>query len=231
MQKNKFVFNNSELISFVKERIDKQESDYLKTFSYDVSDVYLTDHITECKRRILYRVCGTKIDNLDFKHRYLFDNRNFLVNKWIGILGKTEDVSIIGEKVRIGESISNLFGIIDLVAKVKNTNVAFMFYSLSDSDFNVVKDNGVNRKDVIDIMLKMWMIKVNNGIILYESSDLNYLMFNVKPYDRIIKSVYKICQGLNNHKIKGILIDRSYDKISQECLSCEYKNKCWDKEV
>jgi hypothetical protein len=60
-----------------------------------------------------------------------------------------------------------------------------------------MRENGAFKKDVIEIMVYMWLTETKGGILLYENKDSNeYSIFYVDFYIPIINSIKKKCLAL-----------------------------------
>jgi len=234
MQKNNnlsFIKSDGEVIDFLKENIDN----VLKRRNFEIiGEVYNTRNITECDRRILYRAYGVKSDGIkseiEFSKNDIF-SENAIKEKWLTIFEDILNVKVRETFITASDCNYNLIGEIDGAGVIGNKPVIFMIRKVNHEEFENISKNEINRKDKVDILAKMWMIEVKHGILLYEDGNTNdYQLFHVTPYEPIIQSVCTKCKRLEDHRILGKLPDRPYkDALGTECLSCEFKLKCWDK--
>ena len=78
-------------------------------------------------------------------------------------------------------------------------------------------------------MLKMWLVEISHGIILYENRETNEIcLYHVTPHPQLLESAKKKCQSLQLFKMQGVRPKRAYKNDKEkECLSCEFKITCW----
>lgn len=225
--------------SFVKKdqfsnEFDVKVKKYLSTPVFEVRSTISPEHITECSRRIFYRCTGTKPEKV-------INTNSSMIKRKVSRSGSLFSAGIKVVKARSSDSEENIVvsdynynivGELDCVITINEKLLATKIYSVDKETFEDIKTRGASRKNVIAIMVYMWMIELNDGLLVYENSD-DYTCesFHITPHKPIIKSVVQKCKKISDSIMGGTIPDRSYDeKTSIECGSCEFLLKCWGKQ-
>ena len=212
MQETTFAKSNDKLTNFLCDKVEKAIEKRIFTKKIES---YNTGEITECDRRLLYRAYNVNAGNKNFECTSL----KYLKEKWRDIFISIKDIGILSSDEIVTHLECNLIGTIDFILEIGNKNVIC----------NIVSGNNEcssTRKDIVDIMLKMWIIDVKHGILVYDNNNA-YKIYHITPYEPIIRSVCKKCIDLENVRITGKVAPRQYDVYSDECRNCEYSEKCW----
>jgi hypothetical protein len=199
-----------------------------KRRNFDFSrEVFNSCCLTECDRRILYKSRGEALEiTLEFDK---IDTQEAIKNKWNNFFSKSIKFSLLDKDVIVADCNYNLKGKIDGVLKIGNANFAVMIKALSEKDFVNAEKNAF-RKDVIETMVNMWLLEINDGILIYENKNDNKLsLYHIIPFVQLIEACKKKCLSMLNFKMKGDLPNRPYkNNSSKECSICEFKTKCWE---
>lgn len=204
--------DNDKLVCYLKDKINLylEPRNFLKN-----TEIFNSEHITECDRRIIYRsfvnICEKqeKIKN--------YNNISFK-NKWIDLLINLDEFEYVKSNFLAYDGNFNLHGNIDLVLRKNNKPILFSF----------INDKELQRKYEVDIILKLWMSEIQHGIIILENTN-QYDIFHYKCFKPIVISACKKCKDLLNYKIKGVLPEKKYEeRNSVECSNCEYNKICWE---
>lgn len=218
--KVKFVGKNKDSI-LLESIIEKKNEEYKRNFSSS----FHPSSITECPRRLIYK---TQIHS-DNKNEFLNDmDIVFSRKKWIDFFQKTKVAQVLRDEFIAADCHYNISGTVDAVLKINGNIYVTKIYSICNSDFIKMRENGAFKKDVIEVITYMWLTETKGGILLYENRDNNeYSIFHVDFYVPIINSIKKKCLDLIEHKINGKVPERPYDSNeSNECIICEFKEKC-----
>lgn len=194
------------------------------TFNPDSS--FHPSQITECPRRLIYRSRGLKTSG-----ETILDlcNREFFKNKWISILEKSKSLKVLHKDVIASDCNYNLYSKVDAVVNISGDIFAIKAFSVISSDFEEIHNKGARKKDVIEMVIDIWLLEVNGGIIMYEAKEIcDFCVFHIKPYKPIIDSVTEKCMRLLDFKLKGQVPDRPYKTEAKECYNCEYLGSCWE---
>lgn len=227
--KNNEFINQDIVTDFVKNIINSKIKKRNLSFS---REVFHPSNITECERRIMYRVYGEKPEIEESTLAILESiNKESDKNKWVSFFENCGKAKLIEKDFVSADCNYNLTGKIDAILQIKNLILVLAVKTLASSDFSNIEKNGALRKHVIEIMLNMWMAEIKDGILLYENGDTNeFCLYHVVPYDPILTACQKKCSKLLMFKMKGDLPDRQYkNNNSKECCICEFKSKCWKK--
>lgn len=227
MEKKQVINGEIAVRDMATESFEKIIIEENKRRNFDFSrEVFNTSCLTECDRRILYKSRGEILETLlDFSK---IDAQEATKNKWNSFFSKSIKISLIDKDVVVADCNYNLKGKIDGVLKIGNANFAVMVKALSNNDF-INAEKRAFRKDVIETMVNMWILEINDGIVIYENKDTNkFSLYHILPFVQLIEACKKKCLSMLNFKMKGEFPDRPYkNNDSKECLICEFKTKCW----
>ena len=187
-----------------------------------------TSYLTQCNRRIIYRISGTSIEeNILYCNSLNELNNSLLKEKWIKLFESIKYVEIIHRNELFADCNFNLSARMDIV-KIGKKHVIFEVEQVNDEEFLSANSDGPKRSSIVDIIAKMWLSEISHGVLIYDCIS-NYKIFHIKPYEPIIKSFCSKCSLLFDYKIKEKLPDRNYiNDYSEECKICEYKQLCWN---
>jgi hypothetical protein len=212
----------SQLFESIVEKEIKRKSSNPVCGSFDPS------RITECSRRISYRSAGIKTSIGSYMER---QTNNAVKAKWLSLFDACPSIKVLEKNLVVADSKFNVTGSIDVILSIDEIYVT-QIKPVSDSEFKKISKNGVSRKDVIEFIIYLWLSEIKNGMMIYDNKNNGgYLIFHVQPYTPIIKSVKAKCSNLMQHKLAEQLPKRPYKNLSsQECSTCEFRIKCWEKE-
>jgi len=193
-----------------------------KSCIYNTS--FSPEMLSECPRRILYKISGFyNVNSL------ACDTRIANKNKWISIFKKTAGIRVVDTDVYASSVDYQISGSIDVVLQVSDTIMATQIKGVNDELFAKIQDNGAFKKDVLEVMLFLWLLELKDGLILYENvQKYDFLSFHIQLYMPMINLAKKKCEKLIGFQRAGKLIERPYkSKSDKECISCEFLEKCW----
>ncbi|MFA7219432.1 MAG: hypothetical protein WC119_02930 [Synergistaceae bacterium] len=230
---NKFVKLNTKLITATKSAIN----DEIKRGFYNFSnEVFNVRHLTECPRRIIYRANASEAEEIteeEKKSKFLLDrNIQFTKKKWVDLFERTKKIEILDKDVQAADCNYNIVGMADAIFKCNNLISVLKVDILKPEQYHRAKLTGGLRKQIIELMTVIWLVEVPNGILLCENQeDDEYFMSHIIPYSPILDGIRAKCNKLVEHKCLQRLPKRSYeDRDNSECVICEYKHTCWEKE-
>lgn len=185
--------------------------------------------LTECPRRMMYRTIGVSYKD---KTSYMRHQANSAtIDKWLGIFKDNLKINFIDRDLPLADSKFNITGTLNAMIKMENTLFATQIKPVCCNDFAKIKQQGAFKKDVVEMIVYLWMLEVTDGLVVYDNNDNgDYLAFHIEPYTPIINSVRKKCERILRAKLSGGLVGRPYeDDSSVECKACEFLDKCWNK--
>jgi len=199
----------------------------LKSISPDfpIDSSFFPSQITECPRRIIYRVRGTTYISKESIFKCV--KKESFKNKWISLLEKSKSIKVLHKDVIASDCNYNLYSKADCVINLKGDILAVKSIQVTKDEFNQVYKKGAMKKHVIEMVVYIWLLEVDSGLIIYESEEEDFYIFHIKPYKSIINSVIDKCTKLCDFKLKGQIPNRPYKLESKECEVCEYKSLCW----
>lgn len=203
-----------------------QEESKKRSWEYPLS-IFDPSHLTECPRRIIYRANGNPPEK---PISYLvFHSEIFTKKKWIEFLSKFQSVHISGKNIVAADCHYNISGNVDAVLNIRDVNYVTKIQPVCNSNFSQIKKEGASKRHVVELIVYIWLTELNDGLLLYENQDSNeYMIFHIKFYEPVIKSVTKKCLELIENKIQGVIPSRPYKtRDSVECSECEFTNRCW----
>ena len=184
--------------------------------------------ITECPRRLIYRVNGDadKMHIGDGLYQSIQDET--FKNKWITLLEKVKFVKVLHKNAIASDCNYNLFSKVDAVINIKGDIFAVKAIKTCGLDeMEEIRNKGAMKKHVIEMVLYIWLLEVDGGILIYDS-DYEHCMFHIKPYKPIVESVIEKCRKLCDFKLAGQIPNRPYKSKAKECSDCEYRCVCWE---
>jgi len=196
--------------------------------------IFSPDHLTECDRRMVYRAR----DERPISQEVFVDYSNDAIRqKWIRLFQKCGFTRVIDDNSIVADFNYNIQGVIDLVLEFRYSEdndviLPVKIFPLRHEDYVCVQETAPFKKHLIDLMVNMWLIELNNGILIYEDKNTNqYSIFHINQYAPIINAVMKKCSRLLEFQINDRIPKRSYkNNTSRECTVCEFKNTCWKQE-
>ena len=219
-----FVRNDDEVSTFLTSSIKNS----LKSRNFSVfGEVFNAENMTECDRRILYRSYSTEEDQkTSLEQRWQVEN---IKKKWIVFLSSLPHVKLLEENVIVSDANFQLTGTIDGIFKIGEKPVVVDIVNITHKEYEDLEKNGPTRKNIVKIMLKMWMSEIKHSILVYEDNDNGkFKVFHITPFKPIVDSVCSKCAKNLQYKIHGKLPDRMYiSKDCAECNVCEFNQRCW----
>jgi hypothetical protein len=182
------------------------------------------DILNECPRRILYKVEGY------YEFNYLAQETKIAnKSKWLSIFKRCVGIRVVDSNVCASSVDYQISGYLDAVLEISNTIMATQIKSVSNEIFIKIKDKGALKKDVMEVMIFLWMMELENGLILYENlQDHEFLSFHIKPHMPMINLIKEKCNKLIVFQREKKITDRVYKSSSEkECSVCEFSKKCW----
>jgi len=216
---NKMAVIVSSRINEIKDK--KAIRNYQKTFH--------PDELTECgKKLILHTKEAKSLKNCTVAEEV---SQDYTKRKWIDLLSKTTDIKILEKFVEVADSNYNIFGNIDCVIEIDGNPIVILIKSLNSHDFSYLLSHGVSRKDLVRVIIDMWLIEIPDAIIIYENRDsLESKIYHVVPYNAIINAIREKTKKLWDCIVKEEIVGRPYQtEFSEECQACNYLKTCWQK--
>ena len=190
------------------------------------SNVFLTNHITECDRRIMYRVYGEETSKpKDIEEEFV---RGAVINAWISLINEKSSIKVLDSVCILGDARYSISGKADAIVSFQGVPSALRLVPIYD-EIEVIKEKGARRKDTVDLMLLSWIAEISHGFLIYVDVCVGtHCTFHVVPIRPVIKSACIKCHRLNDIRLGGGLPNRVYEtKDSKECQLCEYYEICW----
>jgi len=206
------------------------EEDNDRRSASTISSTFDPRTLTECARRMLYRSYG-------FPHKSKLSYKDSQIEmavkgKWLQIFNDCIQIRLAEKNVVVADSKYHIAGSINAVIDMNNTLFATQIKPVCEQDFNNIKQKGACKKDVVELMVYMWLLEIKDGLIVYDNNNNgDYEVYHIEPYIPIIKAIKLKCGNMVRNKMEESLPERSYkDSSSAECNSCEFINQCWDKD-
>ena len=214
-----------EVSSLLGSIIKEENKEYFHKYPVSVFD---PSRVTECPRRIIYRANGCVPENS--ASCPLIRHELFTKKKWLEYFEKCKSIKIVDKNVVAADCHYNISGTVDAILNIKDCIYVIKIQPVNQEDFVQIHKKGAFKKHVVELIIYIWLTELRDGLLLYENkNDNDYIIFHVKQYEPIIKSVIKKCLELMENKICGIIPLRPYKtKESNECIACEFLRKCWE---
>jgi hypothetical protein len=183
--------------------------------------IFTPSRLTECDRRILYRANGEVIEENRLIEDFLLNrNEEYVKNKWIDFFSNSIKIKLLEKKLVVADCNYNIAGTLDCIIKKGNAEFVVLIKK---------QDGEPRRKDVIELMVYLWLAEKSHGVLIYDSNNSNkFILYHVKIFEPIIIAISNKCKKLIETKMKGELPDRPYkNEKNNECFECEFKLKCW----
>lgn len=192
-----------------------------------ITSSFLPASITECPRRLCYKITYYYMDNSP----YDTIAADHIAKKWVKYLEKCKGIRVINSHVIVSDEHFQVAGIIDSIIDIDDEIMVFKVKEINDDSFKTIQSSGALRRDVVEIMVYMWLAEMKSGLLVYENKNNNdVISFRIDYYQSIIQAVKKLCEVVINHKKQGVLPNRPYDSSNgEECNICEFKQQCWEK--
>ena len=221
---NKFLKQDTKLLAFVEKSIKNEIK--RRNFRFD-HEVFNIKHLTECPRRIMYRVNATPQNDYEF---LTYNHEHYTKKKWVDFFERCQSVKVLDRNVLAADCNYNVVGWADVILEIRGSATVLQIESLESDQYKKVKTTGGLRQQIVEMMMIMWLTEVANGVILCENKTTNeYFLSHVVPYKPILESARNKCLELMEQKLLQQLPKRAYeDNQSIECKSCEYKETCWN---
>lgn len=212
-------------------KLMEESVDSLRNYSlFSPDSSFHPSQITECPRRLIYRVNGTSAGMYVGNSPYESVEKESFKNKWLALLEKVKSVKILHKDAIASDCNYNLYSIVDAVINIKGDIFAVKAIQTYGDEMDEVRNKGAMKKHVIEMVLNIWLLEVDGGILIYDSKEnYGHCMFHIKPYKPIVESVTEKCKKLCNFKLMGQMPNRPYkSKAYKECIACEYRGLCWE---
>lgn len=205
--------------------LEKSIQDLKNNSQFYPDSSFHPSQITECPRRIIYRVRGDLKDGTSLFNS--IDSEHFK-NKWISILEKIKFVKVLHKDVIASDCNYNLYEKVDSVINIGGDIFAVNAISVNNDDMVKIIKNGAIKKHVVAMAVYVWLLEINGGFLIYENEKKDFYIFHIKPYKPIIDSVIDKCNKLCDFKLKGKIPNRPYETKAKECTcDCEFETLCW----
>ena len=191
-------------------------------------ELFHPSQLTECTRKSIYRVYGEpyELDVFEAEHQ------KYAKQKWLDFFETSRIAKLIDTDIDAADTTYNLASRVDGILRIGELTFVILIKSLSTEEFQRIKEQEIHRRDIVELILDMWLVEVHHGLLLYEDRTTNEITtFHILPYPSIINAACRKCRELYDNKIKGIIPERPYDSPdSKECLTCNFKETCWNRE-
>lgn len=190
------------------------------------SSVIAPENITECLRRMYYRISCSEIQSPKMHIEFL--HKCCIVSKWISYFSKCKKVILVDKDVLVVHSEYNLAGKVSAYIETNDCKYVVNVLPVSQEDFNNV-NKSPRRRDVISTMVYLWLSELKaDGLLIYENNNTQeYIIYHVFQYAPIIRAVKQKCKQLVNYKMRGTAPSRISGKNAEkECKICEYQSIC-----
>lgn len=222
---NSYITNSDNLCPDILQKI----SNFTQKIPIEIPTRFFNpDEITECGRKIVFKTYQT--------HKTISNSENYankyVKEKWADILNNTQGIRIIDKNVIVADCNYNIQSSVDFVASLTEHNgldIIIYIKSLPTINFET-KGNIYSRKDIVRVMIDLWLIEMNNGFIIYENRNtLDCHIYRIIPSLAIINAVKSKCLSLFSNCSHGTVPNRPYkDSSTKECQMCEFLKKCWE---
>lgn len=194
---------------------------------------FAPEEITQCPRRLFYRLIYTDPDPNSHPVDYLNDlNKDATCKKWLSVFKKCKKTEVVSYKTVVGDGDYNLWGHIDIVIRCGGRLFCVKVKSVNNHELQNIKEKGALRKHVVELVTYLWLLEKKDGLLIYESvNPVDYQIYHVKYSSSVIRSIKQKCSELLDSKLKGTIPTKPYkNSADKECSGCEYKVNCWEKE-
>lgn len=225
---NKFVKQDTKFLSKIKKSIKNEIKK--RDFRFD-NEVYNIKHLTECPRRISYRVNGSLSSEPNYENKFwASQSLQYTKKKWLKILENCLGVKVIDTFVVAADSNYNISGTVDAVIRCEDYVGALIIDELENDEYIKAENQGGLRRQIIEVMSAAWLTEVSHGILICENRNTHdYFMSHVIPHELVLNGIKNKFKDLMEKKIlQTELPDRPYkNENNKECNVCEYKGLCW----
>lgn len=192
------------------------------------NELFLTNQLTNCTRKTLYRVYGEEYD-IDMAEEL---HQQSVKHKWLDFIEQSRIAKLIDKNIEAADTKYNLASRVDGVFRIGELTFTVLIKSVHNEEFQRIKERSAPRRDIVQLMMDMWLTEVKDGLLLYDNRETNdILTYHVLPYQPIINAACGRCLEMRDHKLMGKLTKRPYDSSdSEECLACKFKATCWKQE-
>lgn len=190
-----------------------------------LTEIVDTRHVTQCDRRIVYRMTGCASDD-DKLVKNL--NESAIKAHFVDFLDKKTSIFVLEKSYDFADSRYNMLGNVDALLKMKEFVSALRIVVLYD-EIEVVRGKGAFRKDIVDTMLLSWLAQTDHGFLIYIDVITHSISaLHVTLFRPVIDSACDKCAKMTQYKIRGGIPERPYkNKNNRECRCCEYCHICW----
>ena len=215
---NKFVLQDK-----VTKKIESDiENLFTKGYNDLCDEVVSSSDIAKCDRRIYYTLMG--IDSqIDLHNRM---HHSYIVKKWVDILSTVKYFQFVEKEVVVADHNYNLTSIVDIVGKIDDFKVILMVREVTK---DTLSSNNAKRFDVVELLTQMWLIEVNDGLLVYEDMiDRKINIFHILPNVSVLNAVKEKMLYLVNCKLTGTMPEQKYETPdTNECKECCFADNCW----
>ena len=224
-ERNKLFYAVDDLSVCVKKEL---ELNMERRNEYGTNSIIRPENISQCSRRISYRINGFKFDKDAILSSGNLDKKDI----WITRIGLLDNVSVKGINVEAGDIFHGISGIADMVIRFENKLIDAVVLIYPTNNLVDISKGNPPKKDIMSMLLYMWLLEIKNGLILYYQIDKeDFELIHVIPYNPLINSMKEKLIDKKKKKMMGVLPERAYkEKSAIECTKCEFFNTCWKKE-
>lgn len=220
-ERNNIFYARDDLSMYVKASLQK---DSASRNEYANSSIIRPDDIHQCSKRIAMRSAGVKPE------KKLVEN---VIGKdyWISKVRQMEGLTVLGTDVIAGDISYGVTGFADMVVRFEDKMIDSVVLFRKTEDIKSISDGFPPRKDIMAIMMYMWLLEIKHGLLLYYTIDnQSFEIIHVIPYNPLINSMKAKIDNINKMRLLGLLPNRDHDdENSKECQSCEFFKNCWNK--
>lgn len=224
-ERNKLFYAMDDLSVSVKSEL---KWNIKKRQDYGNNSIVRPENINQCSRRISYRINGFKFDESAVLNNENLDKKDI----WISRIGLLDNVKVKGINIEAGDISHGISGIADMVIRFENKLMDSVVLIYPSNNLGNILNGEPPRKDVMTMLMYMWLLEIKNGLILYYSIDNeDFELIHVIPYNPLINSMRDKLMDIQKKKMMGVLPERAHkEKTAIECTGCEFFNTCWKKE-
>ena len=210
------VFNNDNFVDqvkFIGQPFNDKE--YLFSSKYNPS-LLNSREILKCSRLLVCQKLYGKTISVKEKTRIIMDS--FIKNTWIDLLSQNENFIVINRDVYFNDISINLSCLVDAIIRIGKEPFVFLFRYLNGKEFENINNNGVAKKDVVDMTSCLLLSQLSDGILIYHHK--TPLVYHIKESKEVSDVVVNKCK-----KVNGFLINK---EMPEKCVGYKEK-KCKSK--
>jgi CRISPR/Cas system-associated exonuclease Cas4 (RecB family) len=181
--------------------------------------------LVECPRRLFYKTTSSYVSSASY-----FENQtqHFTITKWISYLDRCRGVRVVEKNVCSADGNYHIHGYLPAVIEFQHLMAGVLVKGVNNEQFSEIKKKGVVKKDVVELMIYLWLLEIQDGLLIYDDlGNQDYRIFHVVGYKPIIESVKRKCLEIISCQKEGRPPSRPYRSKTRECKQCEFLRMCW----